>query len=180
MLFISDEVITGFGRTGEWFALKHWNVKPDILSFAKAITSGYAQLGGIQISDEIRETIESAAESEAYMHGFTYSGHAMACAVGLKNLELMEKDPELDFLWLCIEKAEGKSVTEDALHKVLGDWPSLESVPDWILETTACSLSHGRAPGKAFELFKRSGELTLLPARGLPGGQPFSFVRAPD
>ena len=92
VLFIADEVITGFGRTGEWFALKHWNVKPDILSFAKAITSGYAQLGGIQISDEIRETIESAAESEAYMHGYTYSGHAMACAVGLKNLELMEKD----------------------------------------------------------------------------------------
>ena len=92
ILFIADEVITGFGRTGEWFALKHWNVKPDILSFAKAITSGYAQLGGIQISDEIRETMETAADSEAYMHGYTYSGHAMACAVGLKNLEIMEKD----------------------------------------------------------------------------------------
>lgn len=92
VLFIADEVITGFGRTGEWFALKHWNVKPDILSFAKAITSGYAQLGGIQISDAIRETIESAAEQEAYMHGYTYSGHAMACAVGLKNLEIMEKE----------------------------------------------------------------------------------------
>src|SRR5215510_12272150 len=92
VLFIADEVITGFGRTGEWFALKHWGVKPDILSFAKAITSGYAQLGGIQISDEIRETMESAAESEAYMHGYTYSGHAMACAVGLRNLALMEED----------------------------------------------------------------------------------------
>jgi adenosylmethionine-8-amino-7-oxononanoate aminotransferase len=92
VLFIADEVITGFGRTGEWFALKHWNVKPDILSFAKAITSGYAQLGGIQLSDEIRETMESAAESEAYMHGFTYAGHAMACAVGLKNLEIMERE----------------------------------------------------------------------------------------
>ncbi len=92
VLLIADEVITGFGRTGEWFALKHWNVKPDILSFAKAITSGYAQLGGIQISDEIRETIESAAEPEAWMHGYTYSGHAMACAVGLKNLEIMERE----------------------------------------------------------------------------------------
>ena len=92
ILFIADEVITGFGRTGEWFALKHWNVKPDILSFAKAITSGYAQLGGIQISDEIRETMETATESEAWMHGYTYSGHAMACAVGLKNLEIMERE----------------------------------------------------------------------------------------
>src|SRR5688572_22488353 len=92
ILFIADEVITGFGRTGEWFALKHWNVKPDILSFAKAITSGYAQLGGMQISDAIRETMESAADTEAYMHGYTYSGHAMSCAVGLKNLEIMEKE----------------------------------------------------------------------------------------
>jgi putrescine---pyruvate transaminase len=92
ILFISDEVITGFGRTGEWFALKHWNVKPDILTFAKGITSGYAQLGGIQISDEIRETMESAPESETYMHGYTYSGHAMACAVGLKNIEIMENE----------------------------------------------------------------------------------------
>jgi putrescine---pyruvate transaminase len=92
VLFIADEVITGFGRTGEWFALKHWNVRPDILSFAKAVTSGYAQLGGIQISDEIRGTMESAADTEAYMHGFTYSGHAMACAVGLKNLEIMERE----------------------------------------------------------------------------------------
>jgi adenosylmethionine-8-amino-7-oxononanoate aminotransferase len=92
VLFIADEVITGFGRTGEWFALKHWGVKPDILSFAKAITSGYAQLGGIQISDEIRATLETAPESEAWMHGYTYSGHATACAVGLKNLEIMERD----------------------------------------------------------------------------------------
>ncbi len=92
VLFIADEVITGFGRTGEWFALKHWGVKPDILSFAKAITSGYAQLGGIQISDEIRETMETAPDAEAWMHGYTYSGHAMACAVGLKNLEIMERE----------------------------------------------------------------------------------------
>ncbi len=92
ILFIADEVITGFGRTGEWFALKHWNVKPDILCFAKAVTSGYAQLGGMQISDEIRETMESAADSEAWMHGYTYSGHAMACAVGIKNLEIMERE----------------------------------------------------------------------------------------
>jgi adenosylmethionine-8-amino-7-oxononanoate aminotransferase len=92
VLFIADEVITGFGRTGEWFGLIHWDVKPDILSFAKAITSGYAPLGGIQISDEIRATMETAADTEAYMHGYTYSGHAMACAVGLKNLEIMERE----------------------------------------------------------------------------------------
>ncbi|MFZ5920326.1 MAG: aspartate aminotransferase family protein [Chloroflexota bacterium] len=92
VLFIADEVITGFGRTGEWFALKHWGVKPDILSFAKGVTSGYAQLGGIQISDAIRESIETAPADQPWMHGFTYSGHPMACAVALKNLEIMERE----------------------------------------------------------------------------------------
>lgn len=92
VLFIADEVITGFGRTGEMFALRHWNVEPDILSFAKGITSGYQPLGGIQISDGIREAIESAPDTDSWMHGFTYSGHATACAVGLKNLEIMERE----------------------------------------------------------------------------------------
>ncbi len=92
VLFIADEVITGFGRTGEWFALRHWGVKPDILSFAKGITSGYAQLGGIQVSDAIRESIETAPADQSWMHGFTYSGHPMACAVALKNLEIMERE----------------------------------------------------------------------------------------
>ena len=82
VLFIADEVITGFGRTGEWFALKHWNVKPDILSFAKGVTSGYAPLGGIQISDEIRETMESATDQKGYMHWFTYSSAHITCAIG--------------------------------------------------------------------------------------------------
>ncbi|MFH2103466.1 MAG: aspartate aminotransferase family protein [Chloroflexota bacterium] len=92
VLFIADEVITGFGRTGEMFGLHHWGVSPDMLTFAKAITSGYQPLGGMQISDQIRETIESAPESDAWMHGYTYSGHATACAVGLKNLEIIERE----------------------------------------------------------------------------------------
>jgi len=92
ILLIADEVITGFGRTGEMFALRHWNVAPDILSFAKGVTSGYIPLGGIQISNAIRATMESAAEGEAWMHGYTYSGHAAACAVGLKNIEIIERE----------------------------------------------------------------------------------------
>jgi putrescine---pyruvate transaminase len=92
VLFIADEVITGFGRTGKMFALNHWGVQPDILSFAKGITSGYIPLGGIQITDAIRETIWNAPEAESWMHGYTYSGHATACAVGLKNVEILERD----------------------------------------------------------------------------------------
>ncbi|MGL4649412.1 MAG: aspartate aminotransferase family protein, partial [Caldilineaceae bacterium] len=96
VLLILDEVITGFGRTGEWFGQHLWNLRPDIMSFAKGITSGYLQLGGIQISDTIRDVIWNAPESETWMHGFTYSGHAAACAVGLKNLEIMERENLLE------------------------------------------------------------------------------------
>ena len=92
ILFIADEVITGFGRTGKWFGLQHWNVQPDILSFAKGITSGYQPLGGIQISDAIHDAILSASDSEVWMHGYTYSGHATACAVGLAKIAILERD----------------------------------------------------------------------------------------
>jgi len=92
VLLISDEVITGFGRTGEWFALGRWGVQPDIMSFAKGITSGYLPLGGIQISDEIRDVIMAAEYSQRWMHAYTYSGHPTCCAVGLKNLEILERE----------------------------------------------------------------------------------------
>jgi adenosylmethionine-8-amino-7-oxononanoate aminotransferase len=92
VLFISDEVITGFGRTGDWFALKRWGVKPDIMSFAKGITSGYLPLGGIQISDEIRDVIMNAPAHERWMHAYTYSGHPTCCAVALVNLDILENE----------------------------------------------------------------------------------------
>lgn len=92
VLLIADEVITGFGRTGKWFGQHLWNLRPDIMSFAKGITSGYLQLGGIQISDAIRDVIDNAPQEDVWMHGYTYSGHATACAVALKNLEIIERD----------------------------------------------------------------------------------------
>lgn len=92
VLFIADEAVTGFGRTGEMFALNRWGVAPDILTFAKGVTSGYIPLAGIQISDPIHRAIESAPEDEYWAHGFTYSGHATACAVALKNIEIIERE----------------------------------------------------------------------------------------
>ena len=92
VLLISDEVITGFGRTGEWFALNRWDVQPDIMSFAKGVTSGYLPLGGIQISDEIKETIMTADQAGRWMHAYTYSGHPTCCAVAVKNLEIIERE----------------------------------------------------------------------------------------
>lgn len=96
VLFIADEVITGFGRTGEWFALNHWDVKPDIMSFAKGVTSGYLPLGGIQISDEIREVIMNSPDNERWMHAYTYSGHPTCCAVALANIDMLEREELVD------------------------------------------------------------------------------------
>ncbi len=92
VLFIADEVITGFCRTGQWFALTHWGVEPDIQSFAKAVTSGYAPLGGIIVSREIHDTMNAVKPEDRWMHAYTYSGHPMCCAVGLANLEIMERE----------------------------------------------------------------------------------------
>src|SRR5881296_2495800 len=92
VLFISDEVITGFCRTGRWFALSHWNVKPDIMSFAKGVTSGYLPLGGIMVSREIKDVMDSVKPEDRWMHAYTYSGHPTCCAVALKNLEIMERE----------------------------------------------------------------------------------------
>jgi adenosylmethionine-8-amino-7-oxononanoate aminotransferase len=90
VLLIADEVITGFGRTGKWFGLEHYGIEPDIASFAKAITSGYIPLGGIGVSDTIRDAIASVPGDKRWMHAFTYSGHPTACAVALANLAIIE------------------------------------------------------------------------------------------
>jgi adenosylmethionine-8-amino-7-oxononanoate aminotransferase len=92
VLFIADEVITGFCRTVKWFATSHWNVKPDIRSFAKGVTSGYLPLGGIMVSRAIKEAIDGVKPEDRWMHAYTYSGHPTCCAVGLKNIEIMERE----------------------------------------------------------------------------------------
>src|SRR5262244_1098108 len=92
VLLIADEVITGFGRTGRWFALGHWGVEPDLVSFAKGVTSGYLPLGGVIASKRIHTAIESAPLDRRFMHAATYSGHPVCCAVGLRNVEIIERE----------------------------------------------------------------------------------------
>jgi adenosylmethionine-8-amino-7-oxononanoate aminotransferase len=92
VLLIADEVITGFGRTGRWFALDHWNVQPDIMTIAKAVTSAYVPLSAFIISRQIHETMNAAALPERFMHAYTNSGHPAACAVALRNLRIIEEE----------------------------------------------------------------------------------------
>ena len=89
ILFVADEVITGFGRLGDWFASSLWELEPDLITLAKGITSGYVPLGATMVSDAIAETLENAG---VLAHGFTYSGHPVATAAGLANLQIIERD----------------------------------------------------------------------------------------
>jgi adenosylmethionine-8-amino-7-oxononanoate aminotransferase len=92
VLLIADDVITGFGRTGTWFGLQHYGIEPDIMQFAKGITSGYVPLGGIGVSDKVREVINGVGPAQRWMHAFTYSGHPTCCAVALANLDIMQRE----------------------------------------------------------------------------------------
>jgi adenosylmethionine-8-amino-7-oxononanoate aminotransferase len=92
ILLIADEVITGFGRTGRWFALGHWGVEPDLVSFAKGVTSAYLPLGGVLISRKVHQAMLDAPADQKFMHAATYSGHPACCAVALANLELIERE----------------------------------------------------------------------------------------
>lgn len=92
ILMITDEVITGFGRTGRWFAAGHWGVEPDLTTFAKGVTSAYLPLGGVLVSKTIHKALQDAPADQKFMHAATYSGHPVCCAVGLRNLEIIERE----------------------------------------------------------------------------------------
>ena len=96
VLLIADDVITGFGRTGRWFGLEHYGVQPDIMQFAKGITSGYLPLGGIGVSDAVHDVMNGVPPAKRWMHAYTYSGHPTCCAVALKNLEILRDERLVD------------------------------------------------------------------------------------
>lgn len=104
VLLIVDEVITGFGRTGTWFACEHEGVVADMVTFAKGVTSGYVPLGGLILSDELWDELRNPAlRPGTLMHGFTHSGHPVACAVALALIEAIERE---DLLAQVQEKAD--------------------------------------------------------------------------
>ncbi|ODV10149.1 MAG: aminotransferase [Rubrivivax sp. SCN 70-15] len=89
ILLVSDEVICGFGRTGRWFGCETMGTRPDLMTFAKGVTSGYVPLGGVMVGDRVAKVlIERGGE---FTHGYTYSGHPVACAVALANIRLMRE-----------------------------------------------------------------------------------------
>jgi adenosylmethionine-8-amino-7-oxononanoate aminotransferase len=90
ILVIADEVVTAFGRLGDWFASPSWGIEPDLITTAKGLTSGYLPLGAVLASAEVGATIKDA--ETGFMHGYTYCGHPVACAVALRNLDIIERE----------------------------------------------------------------------------------------
>ncbi len=120
VLLVSDEVITGFGRTGKMFGLEHFGVEPDLMQFAKSITSGTVPLGGIGMSDEIAETIRDS--KTPWMHAYTYSGHPTTCAVALKTLDIIQEED------LPGQAARNGEAMLHKLHAALDDHPHVGNV----------------------------------------------------
>jgi taurine--2-oxoglutarate transaminase len=117
ILLISDEVMSGWGRTGKWFAVDNWNVVPDIITTAKGITAGYVPLGAVIISDPIAEYFED----KMLWCGLTYSGHPLACAAGLATIEVYEEDHLLENA-VMVGKQLGKKLEEiKNKHSSVGD-----------------------------------------------------------
>jgi adenosylmethionine-8-amino-7-oxononanoate aminotransferase len=121
VLLVLDEVITGFGRTGEWFATGRFGLSPDLITVAKGITSGYIPLGGVIASARIAEPFWAEGTANVFRHGFTYAGHATACAVALANLDVIERED------LVQRVRDLEPVLADALAP-LGDHPAVAEV----------------------------------------------------
>jgi putrescine aminotransferase len=94
ILFIADEVITGYGRTGQWFASETYNLKPDLMATAKGLTSGYQPMSAVLVGDRVADRL--ITDGGEFYHGFTYSGHPVAAAVALANLDLIESEGMID------------------------------------------------------------------------------------
>jgi taurine---2-oxoglutarate transaminase len=118
ILLIADEVMAGFGRTGKWFAVDHWDVVPDILTMAKGINSGYVPLGAMAI----REPIAQWARDKYFAGGLTYSGHPLACAVGVASIEAFREEGIVEHA-AAMGEAFG-----DALHELAARHPSIGEV----------------------------------------------------
>ena len=119
VLFVADEVITGFGRCGDWFASNRWGLEPDIVTCAKGITSGYLPMGGVIASPRVWEPFW-AEGAGPWRHGYTYSGHAAVSAAALANLAIMERE-DLCGRALQLEKDLAEALAPLAEHEVVSE-----------------------------------------------------------
>ncbi|MFA5711129.1 aspartate aminotransferase family protein, partial [Mycolicibacterium sp.] len=132
IVFIADEVMAGFGRTGKWFAIQHFDVVPDLMTFAKGVNSGYVPLGGVVINEEIAATFAE----RAYPGGLTYSGHPLACASAVATINAMEDEGMVTNAARIGEQVLGPGLRElAAKHRSVGEVRGLGVF--WAIELVA-------------------------------------------
>jgi adenosylmethionine-8-amino-7-oxononanoate aminotransferase len=167
VLLIADEVITGFGRTGKWFALDHWNVQPDIVSFAKGVTSAYLPLGGIMVSRQVQNAINEAPADLKFMHAATYSGHPVCCAVGLANVGIIEREglvqraADIGPKFIAMLRAQLEPLESVGQVRGLGMMAAVELVD----KNATGSAFYDNAVGLAGRVIARCTEQGILPRR---------------
>jgi taurine--2-oxoglutarate transaminase len=117
VLLIADEVMSGFGRTGKWFAMDHWNVVPDMITMAKGLTSGYVPLGAVAISKRIMESLDK----QMLWAGLTYNAHPLACGAAIATLKVYREDKLMENAVAMGEVIRKETETMKAKHRSLGD-----------------------------------------------------------
>ena len=167
VLLVVDGVINAFGRLGTWFAVERWSIEPDMIVFAKGVTSGYLPLGGVIISDRVAEPFW-AEPGRTFRHGATYSGHPCCCAAALANIEILEREK------LILRGAELEDVLLDALSP-LATHPLVAEVRGGTglmaaVELDPNAISRGITPIHVTTELRKRGVI----ARGLARGVAFS------
>jgi putrescine aminotransferase len=158
VLLVIDSVICGFGRLGTWFGIERWAVEPDMIVFAKGVTSGYLPLGGVVVSGAVAEPFWSGRGAPVFRHGATYAGHATCCAAALANLEILQREGLLE---------RGRTLESELLRSVapLASHPLVADVRGGVGLMAAVELDPGllaERPSAVQEAFKHAREHGVL------------------
>ena len=122
ILYVSDEVVTGFGRLGHWFASEDvFGIQPDMITCAKGLTSGYLPLGACIVSDEVMERMSGAKGDDVFYNGYTYSGHPVSCAAAITNIEIMEREDILGHVRRVSPHFQGRLRRIGETYDIVGD-----------------------------------------------------------
>jgi adenosylmethionine-8-amino-7-oxononanoate aminotransferase len=176
ILVICDSVICGFGRLGTWFGCERFGIEPDMITFAKGVTSGYLPLGGVIVSERIAQPFWSTPGRVPFRHGPTYAGHASCCAAALANLDILQREGLVSRgheLEGDLEAALGPLATHPLVHEVragLGLLAGIELAPE-LLERMPS------APTQANLLVREEGVMLRPLARGLAVSPPLTITQ---
>jgi putrescine aminotransferase len=175
VLLVVDSVVCGFGRLGTWFGTERWPLRPDMICFAKGVTSGYLPLGGVVVSERVAEPFWSRPGGPTFAHGVTYAGHATCCAAAMANLDLLERDGLL---------ARGRDLERPLLDAlaIVADHPLVAEVRGGIGLLGAVGLAadllddRPTAPADLYRLIREAGVLVRPVSDGVAVSPPLTVA----